>query len=200
MGKLILVRHGQSEGNAMRQFTHSPEAEMTALGRRQAQEAAFKIKLLFQPKLVVASPYRRAHETGRIIAAELGLPVELEPGFREQSLGELAGKSYDMVREDPTFDPARSWLWRPPGGESHVDVLQRTGPLLDSYAQRFALEELVIVSHGGVMRTMWAHATGSWDTARVPPNCGIVVIEHESGRYRHPEVVHGDGSPGEAGG
>jgi hypothetical protein len=42
------------------------------------------------------------------------------------------------------------------------------------------------------MRAVWAHVTGSWENAHVPPNCGIVVIEHAAGRYRHPEVVHGE--------
>ena len=40
MGKLILVRHGESEGNALRRFTDSPEVNITELGRRQALEAA----------------------------------------------------------------------------------------------------------------------------------------------------------------
>jgi broad specificity phosphatase PhoE len=192
MGKLILVRHGESEGNARRHFTLTPEADITPLGRQQAHQAALKIKLRFRPKLVIASPYRRAHETGRIIAEELGLGIELEPGFREQSLGNLAGKPYEVVREDPTFDPTQSWLWRPEGGESHVDVLHRAGPLLDTYAKRFAADEVVIVSHGGVMRSLWAHVTGgNWEHAHVPPNCGIIVIEHEGGHYHHPDILHG---------
>ncbi len=191
MGKLILVRHGESEGNALRRFTDSPEVDITALGRRQALEAAQRIKAAYRPRLVVASPYRRAHETARIIAAELALEVERAHDFREQSLGALAGQSYDVVREDPAFDAARSWLWRPQGGESQADVRARSGPLLDIYARRYALDEIVIVSHGGVMRALWAHATGDWDNAHLPINCGIVVIEHREGRYGVPEIVHG---------
>jgi broad specificity phosphatase PhoE len=191
MGKLILVRHGESEGNALRRFTDSPEVNITELGRRQALEAAQRIKAAYRPRLVVASPYRRAHETARIIATELALEVELAHDFREQSLGALAGQSYDVVREDPTFDAARSWLWRPPGGESQADVRARSGPLLDTYARRYAIDEIVIVSHGGVMRALWAHATDNWESAHLPINCGIVVIVHRDGRYGVPEIVHG---------
>ncbi len=191
MGKLILVRHGESEGNALRRFTDSPEVNITELGRRQAHEAAQRIKAAYRARLVVASPYRRAHETARIIAAELALEVELAYDFREQSLGALAGQPYDVVRDDPNFDPARSWLWRPQGGESQADVLVRSGPLLDKYANLFASDEIVIVSHGGVMRALWAHVTGKWDNAHLPINCGIVVIEHRSGRYGLPEIIHG---------
>ncbi len=200
MGKLIMVRHGESEGNALRRFTTSGDAKITELGRRQAHEAALRIKLKFQPTLVIASTFARARETGLIIAAELRIPIEYEAEFREQSLGDLAGQPYESVAHDPTFDPKRSWAWRAPGGESHEDVLRRVAPVLDRVARQYPDDEIVIVSHGGVMRSVWAHVTGKWENAHVPPNCGIVVIEHESGRYRDPEVVYGESPARETGG
>ncbi len=200
MGKLIMVRHGESEGNAIRRFTTSGDAKITELGRRQAHEAALRIKLKFQPTLVIASTFARARETGLIIAAELRIPIEYEAEFREQSLGDLAGQPYESVANDPTFDPQRSWAWRAPGGESHEDVLRRVAPVLDRVARQYPDDEIVIVSHGGVMRSVWAHVTGKWENARVSPNCGIVLIEHESGRYRDPEVVYGESPARETGG
>jgi broad specificity phosphatase PhoE len=149
MGKLILVRHGESEGNALRRFTDSPEVNITELGRRQAYQAAQRIKAAH-----VRGSWSRAPIGARIIAAELALEVELAHDFREQSLGALAGQSYDVVRDDPNFDPSRSWLWRPQRGESQADVRARSGPLLDKYAGRFASDEIIIVSHGGVMRAL----------------------------------------------
>ncbi len=91
-------------------------------------------------------------------------------------------------------------MWRAPGGESHEDVLRRVAPVLDRVARRYPNDEIVIVSHGGVMRSVWAHVTGKWENAHVPPNCGIVVIEHESGRYRDPEVVYGESPDRDSGG
>jgi len=195
-----MVRHGESEGNAIRRFTTSSEAKITELGRRQAREAALRIKLKFQPTLVIASTFSRARETGRIIAGELSIPIEYEAEFREQSLGDLAGQPYESVANDPSFDPKRSWMWRAPGGESHEDVLRRVAPVLDRVARDYPDDEIVIVSHGGVMRSVWAHVTGKWENAHVPPNCGIVLIEHESGRYRDPEVVYGESPARETGG
>jgi broad specificity phosphatase PhoE len=200
MGKLIMVRHGESEGNAIRRFTTSGEAKITELGRRQAHDAAIRIKLMFRATLVIASTYARARETGRIIAEELGIPLELEHGFREQSLGRLAGEPYESVAQDPTFDSKQPWLWQPPGGESHLDVRARIGPLLDRVVKHHADNEIVIVSHGGVMRCAWAHVTGRWDDAHIPPNCGIVLIEHDGSRYKHPEVIQGEAGAGETGG
>ena len=200
MGKLIMVRHGESEGNAIRRFTTSGEAKITDLGRRQALEAAVRIKLKFKPILVIASTFARARETGLIIASELGIRIEYEERFREMSLGDLAGKPYDSIANDPTFDPKRSWVWRAPNGESHEDVLKRAAPVLDAVAKKYPDDEIVVVSHGGVMRAVWAHVTGSWEDAHVPPNCGIVVIEHHGGRYSKPEVIFGETPASETGG
>ncbi len=200
MGKLIMVRHGESEGNAIRRFTTSGEAKITDLGRRQALEAAQRIKQMFQPIRVVASTFARARETGLIIAAELLIPIEYEAEFREMSLGDLAGQPYESIANDPTFDPKRSWVWRATNGESHEDVLKRVGPVLDRVAAKYPDDQIVIVSHGGVMRAVWAHVTGKWENAHVPPNCGIVAIEHHGGRYREPEVVYGESPARETGG
>jgi broad specificity phosphatase PhoE len=189
MGKLVLVRHGESVGNRIRRFTTTSEAPMTELGREQALSAARRVKERFHPVLVIASSYARARETGAIIAAELGVALEINSGLHEQNLGSFAGQPYRAVLEDPAYDPNRSWSWRPPGGESQEDVLRRVGPVFDRIARAHESDEIVIVSHGGVMRALWAHITGSWDGAYVPHNCAIVLVEYEFGRYTAPAVV-----------
>lgn len=189
MGKLIMVRHGESEGNRERRFTTTPDAPLTDLGHEQAAMAARHIARLFKPLLVITSPYARARETGRIIAQALSLPAEVEPQLYERSFGYLRGQPYDAVRDDPTFDTEKMWLWRPEGGESYEDVRMRVAPVLERLAARAADGELVVVSHGGVMLTCWAHVTGHWEDAHVPPNCGIVLLEHADGRFLPPKII-----------
>ena len=77
-GRILLVRHGESEGNATRTFTPNTEIPLTDVGRAQARRAAEVISEQFTPVLVVASPYSRARETGEIIATSLRLEVHLE--------------------------------------------------------------------------------------------------------------------------
>jgi len=129
-----MVRHGESEGNRERRFTTTPDAPLTDLGREQAAQAARRIARVFHPRLVITSPYARARETGEIIAAALRLPVEVEHGLYERHFGYLRGQPYDAVRDDPTFETEKTWLWRPEGGESYEDVRVRVAPILERLA------------------------------------------------------------------
>jgi broad specificity phosphatase PhoE len=193
MGKLIMVRHGESEGNRDRRFTSSPEVPITELGRQQALDAARRIAIKFKPRLVISSPYRRARQTSEIIAGELGLPIEVVNDLHERELGVLKGQSYDLLRDlagqDSGYDPKRGWLWRPEGGESYEDVRKRVMVAIEDIRRRYPDDELVVVSHGGVMLSMWAHLTGQWEQAHLPPNCGIVLVEHDPDRLHPPQKL-----------
>jgi ribonuclease H / adenosylcobalamin/alpha-ribazole phosphatase len=184
--RFILIRHGESVGNRDRKFTTSHLSPLTALGRDQARAAATWVAQRFKPAAMVVSPYLRTRQTGAIIAEQLGLTIEVEEDLREREMGILAGQPYPNVVNDPTFDRNRFWLWRPAGGENFEEVRLRAGRVLDRLAEVHRGRDVVVVSHGGVMTALWAHANGNWGNARVPRNCGIIVAEHADGRYRPP--------------
>jgi broad specificity phosphatase PhoE len=194
-GRFIMVRHGESEGNRERRFTVSSEVGLTELGVRQAHQVARRIAQLFKPHIVVSSPFRRARQTSEIIAGELNLRIETVHDLHERDLGCLKGHSYDdlraLVLKDPSYDPARGWSWKPEGGESYEDVRERVIAAVDKLLRRYPQDEIVIVSHGGVMLSVWAHITGQWHGAHLPPNCGIVLIEHDGRRMQVPKIVQG---------
>lgn len=192
-GRVFLVRHGESEGNATRTFTGSTEVPLTAVGRAQARRAAEVLARDFQPAIVVASPYARARETAEIIAGALSLDLEIEADIHEQWLGDLRGHPYDVVGRDPAFDRTRPWEWRPQGGESLVDVQRRVAPVFERLARAHAGREVVMVSHGGVMFALWAHVVGSWENAQRSANAAIVLVEHHAGDFVEPLVVHPGG-------
>lgn len=174
----------------MRTFTTSPMTlALTDTGRQQAREAAAKIARLFEPALVIASPFIRARETAEIIASELKLSLELEAAFQERDVGALKGEPYESVYEQADYDLERPWLWTPPQGESFEDVRRRVAPVFDRLAGENHGREIIVVSHGGVMMSIWAHVTGGWEGARVPANCGIVVVERVEGRYLTPQFI-----------
>jgi broad specificity phosphatase PhoE len=201
MSKLILVRHGESSGNRDRIFATAPHnLPLTELGYRQAQRAAVRIGQLFHPALVVSSAYLRASETARIIAGALGVPLKVEPDLHEREVGAHRGRSYDSLLEAPDYDAQRPWAWKPQAGESHEDVQARVAPVLDRLARDHGRQDVVVVSHGGVMMSLWAYVTGSWDGVYVPPNCGIVLIEHGPQGYLMPRVIDDSAGAADAGG
>src|SRR4051812_40983545 len=97
--RLILVRHGQTDSNVARALdTEAPGADLTDLGREQADELA--TALGDEPvDAVYASHLVRSRRTAAPLAAKLGLPVEVREGVREIRAGELEMRSdEDSVR------------------------------------------------------------------------------------------------------
>ncbi len=198
--RLLLVRHGQSEGNRVRQFSRDNHVDLTEQGEEQAREVGRLIATRFAPTRMVASPYLRTQRTARLLAEALGHfgPIDTEHGLREREIGALAGAPYTAMGEHPDFDPDRFWEWRPPGGESLADVVARAGPVVDDLLVR--KEQSVVVSHGGVMLALRAHINGHWEHSSVSGNCEVlVVVADGEGRFRvrsadeHHEAS-GDGS------
>lgn len=182
-GRLILVRHGESEGNRAQCFSPNPDVRLTEVGIEQARESGRLIARHFQPSRFVASSYHRAQHTARLIAETVGFGGEIliEHELRERAIGELAGQPYRSMREHPEYDVSRFWEWRPGGGESLVDVQRRAAPVLTRLVETFPGEDVVVVSHGGVMLALCAHVEGGWTRLRVARNCEILVVSHAPG-------------------
>ncbi len=181
MGRLILIRHAESEGNRAQCFTPHPEIPLTDVGRTQARNAATVLAARFAPARIVSSPYLRARQTADILAAHLGLTVEVLHDLRERSYGELAGTPYSSPR--PGYDPARYWTWRPPGGETLDEVVVRAGAALDGLVAAAPDDEIVVVSHGAVMMALERHVRGAWGPGRVVRNAGMLVADHAAGAW-----------------
>jgi 2,3-bisphosphoglycerate-dependent phosphoglycerate mutase len=184
MGRLVLIRHGESEGNRDGVFTLTPDVPITPAGRAQVRAAADWVAAHHCPVEIVSSPFLRARQTADILAERLRLAVSIEHDLRERSYGELAGRPYADAGGCLDYDPARYWLWCPPGGgETLVQVAARAGAVLDRLAASHPADDVVVVSHGAVMTALWRHVTGEWRPGRVAPNAGMVVVEHEPGRW-----------------
>src|SRR5205807_9035365 len=104
--------------------------------------------------------------------------------LRGQATANRARQPSAPRRDASDYAPERYWLGRPPGGETLVEVAARAGPALDRVAAGARGNDVVVVSHGGVMMALWWHVTGEWRMGRVARNAGLVVVEHEAGGYR----------------
>lgn len=181
-GKIILVRHGETEANRRRHFAESDEIPLTETGRLQARQLALRLAREFRPAVLLSSCLLRARETSEIIARSLDLETEVIAGIHERDFGCLKGHPYERMADkmslDSRYDPLQAWMWKPEGGESQEEVRLRVGAVLDSLRVTYADQQVVVVCHGAVIQALCAYTAGSWDRANVPPNCGIVVLEH----------------------
>jgi broad specificity phosphatase PhoE len=197
MGKLIMVRHGESEANRSRIFAASGEVALTDVGRRQAQQLGERISSQFRPERIVSSKFKRALQTAEIIAAGLQLPLEVVDGLEERDLGYLKGRPWaerpEASAEAANFlNSEEQWFWRPEGGESYEDVRQRAVAVLLALGERSPQQDMVVVSHGAVMLAVWAHLAGGHQQARVPRNCGIMLFEYEKGALGSLQIFEDD--------
>ncbi len=170
--RIVLVRHGETEANLRRCFADSDDIPLTDAGRRQAHELGLRLSREFHPEVLVSSTFLRAGQTSEIIGRVLGLSSEAVSGIHERDFGCLKGHPYERLGlRDP--------LWAPAGGESLDDVRRRAVGALETLRNRYPGQEIVVVSHGAVMQAVYAHITGDWSEASVPPNCGIVTVGYE---------------------
>ena len=159
MKTIYLLRHGEIPGSSPRRFVGQTELDLTACGREQMRRTAGRLKGAGVDRLV-ASPLGRCRESAGIVGAALGLSPEIEPAFSEITLGDWEGLTIDDVRqrfpgsyEERGKDIAN---FRPPAGESFVDLSDRAWPVFLRILAGEA-KSIVIVGHAGVNRVLLCH-------------------------------------------
>ena len=189
--RLYLIRHGQTHSNVGALLdTAVPGAELTALGRLQAQALVPTLGAA-GIEAVHVSTLRRTHATAAPLVSALGLGHEVHDGLREISAG-----SMEMLNDEASIlrylEVAGAWLdgelnVRMPGGETGAEVFERFDAAIDRIANA-GNETAAAVSHGAIIR-VWAGVRGAGIpdgmAARRPlPNTGGVVLEGEPGSWR----------------
>jgi probable phosphoglycerate mutase len=167
-GRLVLVRHGQSRGNAERRLdTRPPGTELTALGHEQAR--GFARAGPWRPGLVAHSVATRAAQTAAEISGELGVPTVEVAGIHEVQVGELENRNDDEAVAE--FNALYQRWHRGerdtamPGGENADQVLDRYVPVLTELRMRYLddddwTSDVVVVSHGAAIRLAAAVLAG----------------------------------------
>ncbi len=155
---LLLLRHGQSVWNAEGRWQGQADPPLSALGERQAVEAAGRLAGIRFTR-VVASDLVRARRTAEIIAGELGLgDVQVEPDLREIDVGDWSGLTRDEIH---IRWPGLLAAWSEgrarstPGGETRVHLAERAQATLAQVAAAASPgDRLLVVSHGALIRTL----------------------------------------------
>jgi glucosyl-3-phosphoglycerate phosphatase len=157
MKRILLVRHGESEWNAIRRLQGQADINLSERGVQQATSLAPMIAS-FNPGLVMTSDLKRAANT----AALLGYPdAEREPLLREQNVGTWTGVEIAKLIEDAPSAYAgwRAGTFAPENGEIWSEFRTRVGKAIEK-ARSADAETVVMVCHGGVIRAALDGALG----------------------------------------
>lgn len=161
MVKVVFVRHGQTEWNVSGRYQGQSDVALSAAGLAQAEKLAAEFPVA-KLDAIYASDLVRARVTAETVAQKFGLPVQLEPAFRELSFGDWEGLTYEeIVASWP--DAMRNFLAHPdilevPNGESFPAVQQRALERLHELLAKHEGQTIMIAAHGAVLRTMLAAA------------------------------------------
>lgn len=162
MGKLVLVRHGQSQWNLENRFTGWVDVPVTEKGADEARRAGRALRgHAFD--VAFTSELKRAQQTLDLILEELGrkgLPIHRSKAINERHYGDLQG--LDKAETARKFGDQQVHVWRrsydvrPPGGESLKDTADRAIPYFNEtiLPEVKAGKNVLVVAHGNSLRAI----------------------------------------------
>ena len=163
---LVLLRHGESEGNAARQLVGRDDSPLTARGRAQAAALAGALGAAGTVGRLISSPLARARDSAAALGLEL--PVEVDERWIEVDYGRYDGEALGAV-------PAEVWTrwradpgFRPPGGETLLELGVRVRAACEELFARHGQDgradtDVVVVSHVSPIKAAVAWALGVGD-------------------------------------
>jgi 2,3-bisphosphoglycerate-dependent phosphoglycerate mutase len=175
---ILLVRHGETDGNAAR-ILQRPEVPLNARGMRQAEQLAQRLSAHGFVH-IVCSDLLRARMTAAPLAARAGTTIEESPLLQERNFGDLRGMPYAALAEDP-FGPDVA----PPNGEDWATFHARVAEAFDFivHRRRSLSGNLVVITHGLVCGAVVGRHVRVPEGSAVPErfdNTSITVLHEEA--------------------
>lgn len=206
--ELLLIRHGESEGNVAATEARLAGAEvidvpardadvnLSDTGREQAKAlgtALARIAEEFRPDAVVSSPYARALQTAEIGVETAGwnVKVRTDERLRDRELGILDRLTrFGVETRFPEEAERRLWLgklyYRPPGGESWADVALRLRSVLDELNSLGTDHRVMLVCHDAVILLFRYVLEGMNEQEILDLAAGTSVLNASITRYVRP--------------
>jgi len=181
MGRLFLVRHGETELNSSERYWGRTDVALNADGLRQAERlrerlAGEKIDAIYSSHL------KRAMVTAQTIASAHQLEVVICPELREIDFGQLEGLTFNEINQlypeivRRWFEGSSQLVY--PGGESLAELEERVRRFRSRLDKHSEKESILVVAHNGVLRTLICQLLG-WETSKrwqIRLNLGSLTI------------------------
>jgi probable phosphoglycerate mutase len=164
--RIIAIRHGETHWNVDTRIQGHLDIALNDTGHWQAEQLA---RALAHEAIdaVYCSDLSRAHDTAVALAKSLHLTPTVVPALRERHFGEFEGLTWKELEEQ---FPAQSQAWKsrdpawlPPQGESLNQLRVRIEACIQELAQRHGDQQIVVVTHGGVLDVLYRVATHQFD-------------------------------------
>lgn len=158
---IYLVRHGQTEFNAVQRWQGQVDSPLTELGQQQSARMGRRLAALTGTgeAHIFSSPLGRARQTCEIIAGEIGMidGITLDPGLMEIGMGAWDGMTdYEIDHEYPGMRDGldrHEWFFHAPGGETLEKMTDRVARSLETIKQR-QTRDAIIICHGITSRIL----------------------------------------------
>ncbi len=177
---LIVARHGAAAYD-LPDVPSDDGGCLTLDGRAQARALAESLRER-RIAAIWCSDMARAVQTAEIVAGSLDVPVRVRSGLREFSVGDLAGQPGGFEVVDAVW---AQWVGGDlsggaPGAETGLDVLRRVSAELESLADVVRGENVLVVSHGGVigmvLPRLASNVPADYGIGRPLANCGTCEL------------------------
>lgn len=188
MTTIILVRHGQSLGNAEKKFLGHTDLDLSEKGYLQAKYAGEYISKNFKIDKIYSSDLLRAYNTAKTIDGYLGLGVTKNKNLREIYAGSWEGNTFDRLMSEYKEDYS-VWLTdigssRCSGGESVAELKDRVLSALTEIAKENNGKTVLVATHATVIRVLECTFKGFplSEMKNIPwaENASVSVVEHSN--------------------
>ncbi|NTU82101.1 MAG: histidine phosphatase family protein [Chloroflexales bacterium] len=159
---VYLIRHGETDWNLAGRWQGHADVPLNELGYKQARIVARRLaREGVQFDAIYSSDLARAFQTAWEVGAAVKVPVQLLPNLREIDLGTWSGLNYNEIKvTHPTEIALLEQGQDIPrgGGETLSALRKRVVEAVDAIANHHEGATLGLVTHGGCIRMLLAHA------------------------------------------
>ena len=183
MGKIYMVRHGETQWNTEGRIQGQTNIPLSEVGKNQARLAADRLATVTFDA-VYSSDLDRTLETAKIITESTNLKIITNPSLRERFFGIFEGLTI-KEREDTypelfAQSTKNDVNFAPPEGESIKETSTRMSTAVQTYKEKHMNDSILIVGHGGSLRCAISSLLDlplESSFKFVLSNCGVTIFE-----------------------
>ena len=189
---LYVVRHGETEWNAVNKVLGRTDIPLNSRGIEQAHELARSLRDV-QIDVFLCSPLCRARQTADAISNETGISYRIDDRLIEMDYGPYEGMDLtDPAPEVMAFFMDFAGTPAPDGMEQLDSVVGRLGEFLEEIRSEAMVRNILISTHAiamkGALEYLTPESRGSYWSTYIG-NCAVYVSDTSEGTYMIPYEI-----------